>query len=148
MKLPEIEISVKLKGVKQSELKTIASSSDAAQVCREIFDKDKIEWVEEFVLICLNRANRVIGWHKVASGGITSVTADPRVIMTISLKMLATSIIVCHNHPSGSLKASRADEELTQKIKGACAFLDIKLIDHIILSPDEGYFSFADEGLI
>jgi DNA repair protein RadC len=122
MKLPEIEISVKLKGVKQSELKTIASSSDAAQVCREIFDKDKIEWVEEFVLICLNRANRVIGWHKVASGGITSVT--------------------------GSLKASRADEELTQKIKGACAFLDIKLIDHIILSPDEGYFSFADEGLI
>ncbi|MBD0333245.1 MAG: JAB domain-containing protein, partial [Chitinophagaceae bacterium] len=90
---------------------------------------------------------RVLCLFNVSSGGITGTVADPRLIYTAALKVNAVSLILCHNHPSGSLKPSRADEELTQKIKSAGAFLDIKVLDHLIISS-EGYYSFADEGLL
>jgi DNA repair protein RadC len=83
----------------------------------------------------------------VSSGGITGTVADPRIILKKALEEEAVSLILCHNHPSGSLKPSRADEELTLKIKEASKFFDIKVLDHVIVSS-EGYFSFADEGLI
>jgi DNA repair protein RadC len=83
----------------------------------------------------------------VSEGGITGTVADPRIILRKALEQDAVSLVLCHNHPSGSLRPSRADEQLTQKIKEAASFLDITVLDHIIVSED-GYFSFADEGLI
>ena len=83
----------------------------------------------------------------ISSGGITGTVADPRIILKRALEENAVSIILCHNHPSGSLKPSRADEMLTQKIKVAAQYFDIRVIDHIIVS-EAGFFSFADEGLL
>lgn len=102
---------------------------------------------EVFAVVFLNRANKVISFQIVSTGGLTGTIADPRVILKRALEADATSIVLSHNHPSGSLKPSRADEELTQKIRQAATFLDIKVVDHIIVS-DEGYYSFADEGLL
>ena len=102
---------------------------------------------EVFAVLFLNRANKILHFEIVSSGGLTGTVADPRIILKKALETGATSIVLSHNHPSGSLKPSRADEELTQKIRQAATYLDIKVIDHIIVS-DEGYFSFADEGLL
>lgn len=145
-KLPEFEISLKLK-CKQSELYTIKCSHDIAEVCRIAFDADKIDWVESFIVCGLSRSNKVIGFYKVSQGGVTGTVCDPRVIMQFALLSNATQLILCHNHPSGNLKPSKADEELTAKIKMAASYFDVKVLDHIILSS-EGYFSFADEGLL
>lgn len=102
---------------------------------------------EIFAVVFLNRANKIIHFEIVSSGGITGTVADPRIILKKALEEEAVSLILCHNHPSGSLRPSRADEELTLKIKEASRFFDIKVLDHVIVSS-EGYFSFADEGLI
>jgi DNA repair protein RadC len=102
---------------------------------------------EVFAVLFLNRANKVNHFEIVSEGGITGTVADPRIILKKALEENAVSLILCHNHPSGNLKPSRADEELTTKIKHAAAFLDIKVLDHIIVS-EEGYYSFADEGLL
>jgi len=102
---------------------------------------------EVFAAIFLNRANRINHFEIVSQGGITGTVADPRIILKKALEQEAVSIILCHNHPSGSLRPSRADEELTQKIKEAARYFDIKVIDHIIVS-ERGYYSFADEGLL
>jgi len=102
---------------------------------------------EVFAVVFLNRANKINHFEIVSEGGITGTVADPRVILKKALEEDAVSIILCHNHPSGSLKPSRADEELTHKIKEAAKYFDIKILDHMIVS-DAGYFSFADEGLL
>lgn len=102
---------------------------------------------EVFAVIFLNRANKINHFEIISRGGITGTVADPRVILKKALDEEATSIVLCHNHPSGNLKPSLADEELTKKIKEAAAFMDIKVIDHIIVS-EEGYYSFADEGML
>ena len=102
---------------------------------------------EVFAVLFLNRANRIRHFEIISSGGMTGTVADPRIILKKALEEEAVSIILCHNHPSGNLKPSRADEELTKKIHQATKFFDILLLDHIIVSTD-GYFSFADEGLI
>lgn len=102
---------------------------------------------EVFAVVFLNRANKIISFQVISSGGLTGTVADPRVILKKAIEAEATSIILSHNHPSGNLRPSRADEDLTLKIKTAASYLDIKVADHIIVS-DEGYFSFADEGLI
>ena len=102
---------------------------------------------EVFAVLFLNRANRIRHFEIISSGGMTGTVADPRIILKKALEEEAVSIILCHNHPSGNLKPSRADEELTKKIQQATKFFDIMLLDHIIVSTD-GYFSFADEGLI
>jgi DNA repair protein radc len=102
---------------------------------------------EVFAVIFLNQANRVNHFEVISQGGITGTVADPRLILKKALESHAVSIILCHNHPSGNLKPSKADEELTYKIREAAKFFDIKVIDHIIVSND-GYFSFADEGMM
>lgn len=102
---------------------------------------------EVFAVICLNRANKINHFEIISEGGITGTVADPRVILKKAIQEEAVSLILCHNHPSGSLRPSRADEELTTKIKEAATLLDIKVLDHIIVS-NEGYYSFADEGLL
>lgn len=146
VKVAEVELVYKSK-VKASERPTIQSSSDAVNVFRILWEEGKMDLVEQFKVLFLNRSNKVIGIYNVSTGGITGTVADPRLIFTAALKSNAVSLILCHNHPSGSLKPSKADEEITQKIIGAGKFLDIKVLDHLILSS-ESYFSFADEGLL
>jgi DNA repair protein RadC len=102
---------------------------------------------EVFAILFLNRANKVNHFEIISEGGITDTIADPRIILKKALEEDATSIILCHNHPSGSVKPSRADEELTNKIKEASRYFDIKVLDHVIVSED-GYYSFADEGIL
>ena len=105
-----------------------------------------IKKFEEGKIILLNQANRVLSLFSLSQGGITGTVMDPKLIFIAALKRGACNIILCHNHPSGNLKPSKSDEDLTSKVKAAGALLDIKVLDHIIISS-EGYFSFADEGL-
>ncbi len=102
---------------------------------------------EVFMAIYLNKSNKILNYKIISSGGLTGTVADPRVILKAALEEGATSIVLCHNHPSGNLKPSVADEILTRKIKDGAALIDIRLVDHIIVS-NEGYYSFADEGML
>lgn len=142
----EIELVYRSK-VKASQRPQIISAGDAYRVLKDLWDDEKIELLESFKVLYLNRANRVLCVYHLSSGGTCGTVADPRLIFTAALKVGAAALLLAHNHPSGSLKPSRPDEELTQKIKGAGGLLDIKVLDHLILSS-EGYCSFADEGLL
>jgi DNA repair protein RadC len=142
----EIELVYKTK-VKPADRPAIKSSNEAFQLISLLWNENIIELQEEFKVLFLNRSNRVLGIYHTSSGGITGTVADPRLILTAALKANCVSIMLFHNHPSGSLKPSLQDEELTKKIKEAARFLDIKLLDHLIITRDE-YFSFADEGLL
>lgn len=102
---------------------------------------------EVFAVVFLNRANKIIHFEIISRGGITGTVADPRIILKLALQHGATSLIICHNHPSGNLQPSIADNEITKKIKQAAELIDVKLLDHLIVS-DEGYYSYLDEGLI
>jgi DNA repair protein RadC len=146
MKVAEVELIYKSK-VKASERPRITDSKDVYKVLIHCWDLNRIELLEEFKVLLLNQANRVLGIYPLSSGGITGTVADPRLIFGAAIKACAVSIILSHCHPSGNLKPSRADEELTTKIKMAGQFLDIKVTDHLIVSRD-GYFSFADAGLL
>lgn len=145
-RVAEVELVYKTK-VKASERPKVNSSKDIYNILKQVWDENKIDMLEEFKVIFLNRANRVTGVYDASSGGITGTVADPRLILAAAIKSLSVSIVLSHNHPSGNLKPSRADEELTLKIKEAANYHDIKVLDHIIISS-EGYYSFADEGLI
>lgn len=125
----------------------ITCSRDTYDILKRIYSDDKIEYIEEFYVLLLNRANKVLGWMKVSLGGITGTVADPRIIFQAALLSNATSIIISHNHPSGNLQPSQADINLTRKIKDAGTILDITLLDHVIVTT-EAFYSFADEGLI
>lgn len=103
--------------------------------------------VEEFVILVLNCANRVLGYARISSGGISGTVADPKVIFQIALKSNGSSLILCHNHPSLNLQPSEADIHLTRKLKEAGLMLDLPVLDHLIVSS-EGFYSFADEGLM
>lgn len=144
--IPEFTIGLKYKS-KKSQLRTVSGSKDAADVCRMCFEDGKLDWVEEFVVIALNRANKVLGFYKISSGGVSGTVADPKVIFQFALLSNASAIIISHNHPSGNVKPSTADLALTKKIKGAADYLDISVLDHIIVT-DESHFSFADEGIL
>lgn len=102
---------------------------------------------EVFGVVYLNRANKINHFEIISEGGMTGTVADPRIILKKALEQNATTLILCHNHPSGNLQPSRADKELTAKLKSAASLLDINVTDHIIVSED-GYYSFADEGII
>jgi DNA repair protein RadC len=122
----------------------ITSSNDIAKYLQPLL-KDYQH--EVFAVIYLNQANKINHFEIISEGGITGTVADPRIILKKALEENAVNLILCHNHPSGSLKPSRADEQLTQKIKEAAHYLDIRVIDHIIVS-EAGYYSFADEGML
>jgi len=124
----------------------ITCSSDAVEVLRSIWS-DQIEYREEFVILCLNRANKVLGYSKISSGGTSGTVADPKIIFQIALKSNASSIILSHNHPSGNTKPSDSDMKLTQKLQKAGLLLDLQVLDHIVLT-EESFFSFADEGFL
>lgn len=146
--VPEFTISLKNK-MKPSERLVVRNSKELYDVAKRCFDADDIEWKESFLVIALNTGAKVLGFYKVSSGGMTSALADPRVIFQFALLSNASQIVLCHNHPSGNLKPSRADVELTNKLKMGGEILDIRIIEHLILSPENGYYySFSDEGML
>ena len=102
---------------------------------------------EQFWIMLLNNANKVIRLEKIGVGGMTGTTADPKKIFKCALENNAASIMLCHNHPSGNVIPSNADKKITENLVKAGQFLEIKILDHIIIGNDN-YFSFADEGLL
>ena len=99
-------------------------------------------------MVLLNNSNKVKGIYQLSKGGITSTIIDIRILFAVVLKSLSVAIILTHNHPSGTLKASEADKAITEKIKRAAELLDVKVLDHLIIVPDGNYYSFADEGIL
>lgn len=126
----------------------INCSRDAFHLMEKVFDPDTICLREEFVILYLNRANRVLGYYRAFTGGLTSVVCDTKLILAVALKSMASGIILAHNHPSGNLLPSEQDKSLTKRVKSACQNLDVELLDHLILGANGGYTSLADEGLI
>lgn len=102
---------------------------------------------EEFWVLLLNRSNKIIERNKISQGGISGTVIDVRMILKNAIEKLASSLILCHNHPSGNLKASEADQKITEKLKEAARLMDIQVLDHLIVT-DNAYFSFADEGIL
>jgi DNA repair protein RadC len=102
---------------------------------------------EEFWILLLNRSNKILEKQKISQGGITGTVTDIRMILKLALENLATSLILCHNHPSGNLQPSEADISITRRLKESSGLMDIALLDHLIIAG-KSYFSFADENLI
>ena len=146
MQLPELRIKVERKDG-DGQVYQVKSSNDAATFFRTIFNADTMLWTEESAMICLNRANKVIGYFKVSSGGTASTIMDAKVIFTQALQSGAHSIILAHNHPSGNKMPSDDDISLTKKLKKGATYLDLHILDHIILT-DNSHTSMADEGYI
>jgi DNA repair protein RadC len=124
----------------------VRSSQLAYDYISRVYDEATIGLYEEFMVLLLNRANRVLGCLKLSKGGLTGTVVDLRILYGTALKAMASGIIIAHNHPSGNLKPSDADRELTSQIKQAGKLLDITLIDHLILGTEGDYASFADKG--
>ena len=120
----------------------ITSGDVAFELLLSLWDLDTIELQEEFKVLLLNRANEVLGIYPLSKGGITGTVVDSRLIFAVALKCNATGIIIAHNHPSGTLKPSEADITLTKSIKKCADFLDITLIDHLIITKN-GFYSFS-----
>lgn len=146
-KVNEIKVSY-TGGVKSTFWAKINRSQDAANLFFENWDKDTIEVHESFKVLLLNNSNKVKGVLQLSQGGITGTLVDVRLLLAAVLKSLSVAIILAHNHPSGALKASEADKQITMKIQNAAKFFDIKLLDHLIITPEGNYFSFADDGIL
>ncbi|MBP6977625.1 MAG: JAB domain-containing protein [Lentimicrobiaceae bacterium] len=140
------ELRVNYGVVSYTNCNKVSSSLDACSILRDIWDSD-ISHREAFYILCLNRANKVIGYALISLGGISGTVADPKVIFSTALLANASSIILAHNHPSGNTEPSAADQALTKKMIQAGSVLDIQVLDHLIITPDT-YLSFADENLM
>ncbi len=138
-----LELGVR-RNMADNKKEVILSSKDIANYLKAQLEYKKHE---VFAVVFLNRANKMNHYEIISEGGITGTVADPRIILKKALEHDAVSIVLCHNHPSGNLRPSRQDQELTIKIKEASGYFDIKVLDHIIVS-EEGYYSFADEGML
>ena len=122
----------------------ITSSKDAFNLMQPIIGDLEHE---EFWVLFLNNSNKVVAKTQISKGGLTATIVDVRLLFKRALELASVGIIVCHNHPSGKLEPSNADKQITQKIKLAGVTLDIKLLDHLIVT-EKAYFSFADEGIM
>lgn len=125
----------------------INRSEEAANLIRTLIPEGTIEMQEQVIVLYINRANRVIGYYRHSTGGVTSAIMDIKLIVSTALKSLSSSMILAHNHPSGNLQPSENDRSITSKIKKAAEAVDVQLLDHIIVTK-EGFYSFADEGVL
>jgi DNA repair protein RadC len=139
-----LELGKRRRGAEALERKKISSSKDVFEFFSSLVSDLTYE---TFYILLLNRANSIIRGVQISEGGISGTVADPKKIFKLALDHNATSIILCHNHPSGNVKPSQDDIALTKKIKKAGETMDISVLDHIILG-DEKYYSFADEGMM
>src|SRR5690606_18498764 len=139
-----LELGRRRKDLDVREREKVTGSRDAYNLLKsDLMDISH----EEFWILLLNRANRVIKKLQVSQGGVSGTVADPKIIFKHALDELASAIILAHNHPSGNLTASQADLDLTKKLREAGKLLDIQVLDHLIVAGQK-YFSFADEGLM
>jgi DNA repair protein RadC len=143
----EIRLQYKTKLKAEGE-PVITSAQSAYDILKGYYDQNCLAIREEMVILYLNNANKVLGVYRGFSGGINSSVVDIRLILAVALKGLSTGIILSHNHPSGTLKPSQADKTLTEKLWAAGELLGIKVLDHIILTPHDTFYSFAEEGLL
>ena len=144
--IPEITLKFKTGEVKKVK---IINSQSANDVLRKFYDQDTIALTESFVVLLLNRANNTIGWFKLSQGGLNGTVVDVRLIFTVALKTATHGMILSHNHPGGNVSPSPKDIEITKKIVEAGRGLDIKVLDHIIVSGEgDQYHSMVDEGTI
>ena len=142
-----------MKDVKKYELKKnptdfprvqITCSNDAADFIKRFYCDD-IGIFESFFVLMLDQSNHTIGFAKISQGGVSGTVVDTRIVAKFAIDSLASGIILAHNHPSGNLNPSDADEKITDKIKSGLAYFDIQVLDHIIVTED-GYTSFSDSG--
>ncbi len=140
-KISEIGLHYKFKS---NKILKITSSISAYEVLRDNWSLHTIELQEEFKVLLLDRDNKVLGLYSLSKGGIAGTVVDIKLLMVVALKSKASAIILAHNHPSGNMMPSAKDKSITKKIMSACKFLDINLLDHIILSNNK-YYSFKDE---
>lgn len=140
--LAALELGRRRKASEINEEKKIKSSNDVFTIFHPLLSDLRYE---EFWILFLNRSNTIISRLKISQGGISGTITDVRLIMKEAIELLASSIIICHNHPSGNREPSDADIRITSKIKEAATYFDISLLDHLIIT-DKGYYSFADEG--
>lgn len=144
--LSEVKVSYKSRSLVAFKPK-ISSSKDAEKVLREHWSDD-MELLEECNVLFLNKANQVKGIYRASRGGTSGTVVDLKIIFAAALKGMASAIIVAHNHPSGNLEPSRADIELTKRLQTVGLDLDLPVLDHLILAPHAGYYSFTDNGII
>jgi DNA repair protein RadC len=142
----EVELIYKSK-IKASERPHVSKAREVYELFLKNWDKNKIGFIEQLKIMLLNRRHRVLGILEVSTGGVSGTIADPKIIFMAALKANASETIVCHNHPSGCLKPSGADQALTEKLVRGGLFLGLPVVDHLIIT-EEGFLSFAEEGLI
>ena len=128
--------------------KPLNSPSDVAKLLYQNWDKGTIGLHETFKVLLFNQGNRVKGVYQASTGGLTGTLVDLRLLFAVVLKSVSTSIIIAHNHPSGTNRASEADKKLTHKIKKAAELFDITVLDHLIILPNGKYFSFSENGIL
>lgn len=133
--------------VKPSQMPMVTDSKQVYSLLTSNWDENRIEFVEQFKILLLNTANKILGIFEVSTGGIAGTVADPKLIFMAALRANASAIILSHNHPSGNLQPSQQDLTLTRKISEGGKLLDIRVLDHLIITI-EGYYSFADEGVL
>lgn len=143
MEVAEVELSYNNK-VKAKDRPRITSSKDAYWILESNWSH-QMALLEEFNILLLDRSNRVMAMSNISKGGVSGTVVDLKIVFATALKGRASAIIMAHNHPSANLTPSQADISLTEKFKTAGEMLDISVLDHLILSPDGGYYSFADE---
>jgi DNA repair protein RadC len=146
-KVNEIQISYKEKNETLSS-DGIKNCGHAAKLLFDNWNANTIGLQETFKVLLLNNSNKIKGEFELSTGGITGTLVDIRILFAIVLKSLSVGIILCHNHPSGKLIPSEADKSITKKIQKAAAFLDVQVLDHLILTPNGEFYSFADNGLL
>lgn len=142
------ELVVKYKP-KKFTFPKVSCSNDAYGIARKVYELSncELELKEYFFLLLLNRANEVLGYHKLSEGGISGTVADIRIAFASALKSMSSAMILIHNHPSGNSRPSQSDISLTKRFKEAGELLDIQVLDHLILTP-ESYYSLTDNGRI
>jgi DNA repair protein RadC len=146
VKIAEIQLVYKT-NVKVSERAVIRTSKDGYEIAKLCWDSDAIELQEQFKVLFLNNANQVLGMYQLSTGSTVATVVDVRLLFASAIKANAVSIVLIHNHPSGNLLPSQADKDSTNKIVNAGRLLDVRVLDHLIITA-ESYYSFADEGLL
>lgn len=142
----EIELSYRSK-VKASDRPVIIKTQEAYELLISYWDKNKIELVEEAKVLFMNKAHKVLGLYHHSSGSASAVVIDIKLILAAAVKLNACCMIIAHNHPSGNLTSSFADRMVTVKLMQACKYFDIELLDHLIITPHDGFHSIIDEGI-
>lgn len=134
------------KKISKGDRPLIKNSGESASILFDNWDKDEIGLFESFKILLLDRGNKVLSLTTISSGGYSGTVVDAKMVFSAALLSRASAVILCHNHPSGRMVPSVADQQLTEKLHKAGKLLDLPVLDHIILGPEGQHYSFADEG--